>query len=234
MATKSPLRLAALSLRPRALHQTTTTTTKRTFLSSFLADNDKPLHIHVSRTLPYPRPQLYELIADVDSYSRFLPYCKYSRVTAWTSLPAGQEVVNSHTAATETETKTRKWPSAGELSLGWGLVDYTYTSRIVCVPGYVVEAHSGDDEPLCRQAGEQREYNNLFRKLSTRWALRDVEETSNITTNSKKKGTIVDLSISMTLRDAMKQAVLSQMVDVLAAEMIQAFEQRAKQMYGSE
>lgn len=152
-------------------------------------------------------------------------------MTAWNSLPEGQGVVNSDTVATETRT-TRKWPSAGELSLGWGPVDHTYTSRIVCVPGHFVEAHSGDDEPLCRQADEQRGYRNPFRKLSTRWALRDAEGTSNITTKSKQNGTIVDLSISMTLRDAMTQAVLSQMVDGVAAEMIQAFEKRAEQMYG--
>src|SRR5690625_280403 len=37
------------------------------------------------RTLPYPSGPLYELIADVDSYDRFVPYCSSSRVTQWSA-----------------------------------------------------------------------------------------------------------------------------------------------------
>lgn len=240
MATKSPLRLAALSLRRPP--PPPPTTTKRTFLSSLLAaatadysnnnGNDKPLHIHVSRHLPYPRAQLYELIADVDSYARFLPYCKHSRVTAWgTAAAAATNNKNND----ETTTIPKKWPTAGELALGWGPLDHTYTSRIVCVPGHSVEAHSGQDEPLCRHEDQRRGYRNPFRKLSTRWALRDAATAAAAntnTTNTNNTRTTVDLDINMTLHDAMTQAVLSQMVDGVAAEMIEAFEKRAEQMFG--
>lgn len=106
-------------------------------------------------------------------------------------------------------------------------MDHTYTSRIVCVPGHSVEAHSGDDEPLCRQADEKRGYRNPFRKLSTRWILRDAHH------NGDNNNTIVDLGLSMTLRDPMTQAVLSQMVDGVAQEMIQAFEKRAEELFRS-
>lgn len=239
MATKSPLRLAALSLRRPPPPPPPTTTTKRTFLSSLLAaatsadnnnnnnnGNEKPLHIHVSRHLPYPRAQLYGLIADVDSYARFLPYCKHSRVTAWGAAADNEE-------ATTTTTTTKKWPTAGELALGWGPLDHTYTSRIVCVPGHSVEAHSGQDEPLCRHEDQRRGYRNPFRKLSTRWALRDAATAAAANTNTTNNTrTTVDLDINMTLHDAMTQAVLSQMVDGVAAEMIEAFEKRAEQMFG--
>lgn len=247
MATKSPLRLATLSLRP-SRRQTPITTTKRTFLASLLANNDKPIHINVSRTLPYPRAQLYELIADVDSYSQFLKYCKHSRVTEWTTTPAPPTGAADQAAAAAAAASTgsssssssptrKKWPSAGELSLGWGPVEQTYTSRIVCVPGVSVEAHSGLDEPVCREADERRgsgSSSNPFRKLSTRWALRGDDDPGHHHQNNSrvKSTTIVDLSISMTLQDPSVHVMLSYMVDDVAKDMIQAFERRAEALFG--
>lgn len=244
MATPRPLlRLSSTALRPRPLQ---TRPTKRTFLSSLLPggpDNNKSLQINVSRTLPYPRAKLYSLIADVDSYSHFLPYCKHSQVTAWAPPPPSSSSPPPNTSSThapppsqqqqqqETGTKgPERSPIAGVLSLGWGPLDHTYTSRIVCAPGHSVEAHSGDDEPLCREADEKRGYKNPFRKLSTRWTLRDDHGSS--TVNGDRQSTRVDLDLSMTLRDVMTQAVLSQMIDGVAQEMIQAFEKRAEQLFG--
>ncbi|CAG9943168.1 unnamed protein product, partial [Clonostachys rosea f. rosea IK726] len=39
-----------------------------------------------TRILPYSRDPLYSLIADVDDYSSFVPYCSRSRVTHWTEV----------------------------------------------------------------------------------------------------------------------------------------------------
>lgn len=107
------------------------------------------------------------------------------------------------------------------------------------MPGSSVEAHSGDDEPLVRQADEQRGHQNPFRKLSTRWTLRDgegVESNATATTskssNENTSKTTVDLDINMTLHDSMMQAVLSQMLDGAAEEMIKAFEKRAAELFG--
>lgn len=108
------------------------------------------------------------------------------------------------------------------------------------MPGHSVEAHSGDDEPLVRQADKQRGYQNPFKKLSTRWTLRDGAETASTATastttrssNGHTEKTLVDLDISMTLHDSMMQAVLSQMLDGTAEEMIKAFEKRAAELFG--
>lgn len=154
-------------------------------------------------------------------------------MTAWTTITTpqgGEEGNDGDTTITEEQEirKREKWPAAGELSLGWGPLDHTYTSRIVCVPGRSVEAHSGVDEPLCREADEQQQRGgqNPFRKLSTRWTL------STSYNNNNNKYTKVDLGISMTLRDPMAQVVLSRMVDGVAEEMIQAFERRAEELFG--
>ncbi|KND86105.1 Coenzyme Q-binding protein coq10, mitochondrial [Tolypocladium ophioglossoides CBS 100239] len=55
---------------------------RRSFFG-FPGGGDTTQHLAATRTLPYARDPLYELIADVDSYHRFVPYCSLSRVTHW-------------------------------------------------------------------------------------------------------------------------------------------------------
>jgi len=40
----------------------------------------KTKHISNSVLLPYQRDQVYELVADIDSYQEFLPWCESSRI----------------------------------------------------------------------------------------------------------------------------------------------------------
>ena len=37
-------------------------------------------NISIQRISPYRARQMFDLVADVDSYSEFIPYCKASRV----------------------------------------------------------------------------------------------------------------------------------------------------------
>lgn len=206
MATKTTLRLATPLLRRRSpiIH-----VPRRTFLNAFLP-TDKPLTINVTRTLPYPRPALYDLIVDVDSYSRFLPYCQHSLVTAWSTSDS----------SSSQQQPPRRWPIEGELTIGFGPITQSYTSRIVCVPGRSVEAHSGQDEPVSKKDGEGK---NPFRKLVTKWTVED----------APIGGTRVDLDLSMKLEDPLVQVVLSKVADETATKMIEAFERRARELFGS-
>ncbi|KAH7033304.1 dehydrase and lipid transport-domain-containing protein [Microdochium trichocladiopsis] len=165
MSIRSPLRII-----PTRLHGTITTTaatrtatrhTRRNFFSS-----PPPQTLTAERTLPYPAARVYDLIADVDSYTQFLPYCKVARVTAWTdprpypnSSSSTTDKNNDGTAtATATANTTtasgsldptlaaqhRRWPTRADLTAGWGGFEETYTSRLFCIPGRYVEAISGD------------------------------------------------------------------------------------------
>ncbi|KAI8633092.1 hypothetical protein F5Y19DRAFT_287648 [Xylariaceae sp. FL1651] len=176
---------------------------KRTFLSSLLSSAttpSAPQTLTASRRLPYDHKSLYTIIADIDSYSAFLPYCSSSRVTSWTPTPDPEF--------------GRRWPTKADLTAGWGGLEQTYTSRVFCVPGSVVEALSGEgarsgiakevlarygleDEPLSDlapgsgststaigrgasasgsggQEGEKEE--GVFKTLVTRWTVTPVEE----------------------------------------------------------
>lgn len=206
MAAKGPgpLKLASRAFltrrNPSVLHP------RRTFLDSVFQAN-KPLTINVSRTLPYSREKLYDLIVDVDAYSSFLPYCQHSRVTAWSKQPGAAD-----------GSAGRAWPTEGELTVGFGPITQSYTSRIVCVPGRSIEALSGKQEGA--PAGSP------FESLVTKWTVRDAIV--------KRIGTwsTVDLDLTMRLADPLVQMMLSKVVDETATKMVDAFEQRARELFG--
>lgn len=214
MAAKGPLRPLVSLFRPPPAQ----TAPRRSFLDGLLR-SDKPLAINVTRTIPYPRAKLYDLIVDVDSYSKFLPFCHHSRVTAWSEPDANHN--------------QRRWPTEGELTVGYGPITQSYTSRIVCEPGRSVEALSGTDEPLARKDGGK----NPFKQLITRWT---VEEAAAPPPSAARKGgdgqewTKVDLDMTMRLEDPFLQMMLSKVTDETATKMIEAFEKRVRDQFRQE
>lgn len=210
MATRGPLRpLASPLRRSTRLHAS-----RRTFLNNLLP-SDKPLAINVTRTLPYARARLYDLIVDVDSYAQFLPYCQRSRVTAWSQPDSS-------------DPRHRRWPVEGELTVGFGPITQSYTSRIVCVPGRSVEALSGKDESVSRKD----EGGNPFQTLVTKWTVEDAP-TPRAGAGDAEWWTRVDLDLHMRLEDPLVQVVMSQVADESATKMIDAFERRARELFGS-
>lgn len=209
MAAKGPLRPLANLLRRSPSHAP-----RRTFLDTLLP-SDKPLTINVTRTLPYSRARLYDLIVDVDAYSNFLPYCQHSRVTAWSAPDA-------------TDERQRRWPIEGELTVGFGPITQSYTSRIVCVPGKSVEALSGKDEPVAQRDGQA----SPFKRLVTKWTVEDAP-TPRTGNGTGKEWTQVDLDLSMRLEEPLAQIMLSKVADETATKMIDAFERRARELFGS-
>ncbi|KAI1631044.1 hypothetical protein F4809DRAFT_646798 [Biscogniauxia mediterranea] len=105
---------------------------RRTFFPHLVPNAEQVLTAQRT-SLPYPPSRLFALIADIDSYSRFLPYCKTSRVTAWTSP--------SSNGAAAPEEGGKIWPTRADLTAGWGALEQTYTSRVFCVPGYTDHAN---------------------------------------------------------------------------------------------
>ena len=91
--------------------------------------------------LPYHHGAVYERIADIDSYPTFLPYCAAARVTAWTApLPLPYAYPTTPGAQQQREGEdagnvpTRRWPTRADLTVGWGGIQETYTSRVFCAP----------------------------------------------------------------------------------------------------
>ncbi|KZF23345.1 hypothetical protein L228DRAFT_246110 [Xylona heveae TC161] len=183
--------------------------------------------ISASRTLPHRTDDLYALIADVGSYSSFLPYCQSSTITQWS----------------QPDTNGKRWPSRAQLNVGWGGVEAAFSSKIYCLPGRVVEAIGGDAEttldlndlPHHIPAGRASDTANdtMFKYLLTRWEVSPARQPSasaghaNTLANEKTEvNLVVEFQFTNPLYDMMSKAATPK----VASMMIEAFEQRAAKL----
>ncbi|KAG6003881.1 hypothetical protein E4U21_001629 [Claviceps maximensis] len=160
------------------------------------------------RNLPYSQESLYKLIADVDAYSAFIPYCSHSRVTKWS----------------EPDQQGRVWPILADLHLGWGIFNEVFTSKLRCVPNVSVEAVSGN--PASNKA---KPASNSFRSLVTRWDLRPVPPPAQ---QQQQAMTEVKLNIKYQFVNPLYAAVTAPVSHELVDFMIEAFEKRASEQFG--
>ncbi|KAK2598954.1 Coenzyme Q-binding protein coq10, mitochondrial [Conoideocrella luteorostrata] len=163
--------------------------------------------ITATRSLPYAKPPLYELISDVDSYSKFVPYCSHSRVTQWS----------------QPDKNGRQWPTLADLQVGWGGFNEIFTSRLRCVPDVSVEAVSGN--PAEAAAADAQTPSAVFKSLITRWHLKPIAQDSIPSTE-------VHLTIKYQFTNPFYAAVSSAVSDKVAGLMIEAFEKRAFEELG--
>lgn len=189
----SPRSLAPFAALP------TTSTGRRSFFS--FPSNDVQ-NLVATRTLPYGRDALYDLIADVDSYELFVPYCSHSRVTKW-SPP---------------DVNGRKWPVLADLHVGWAGFNEDFTSRLRCVPGVSVEAVSGNLDGSSQASP-------VFKSLTTRWSLKP-------SSSPPTPSTEVHLSIEYKFVNPLYATISSAVSEKVAGMMVEAFEKQARHKLG--
>ncbi|KAK4113823.1 hypothetical protein N656DRAFT_750909 [Canariomyces notabilis] len=215
-----------------------------------------PKTLRARRTLPYPTWQVYALIADIDSYSSFLPHCTHSAVTSWVTPPTPP--TPRITAASPPSPPPNRHPAIADLTVGWGPFTQTYTSRVYCVPGSVVEAVSGaaatsiPREVLRREGyrfpegeGEEGQAQSMeggiFQSLVTRWTVAPVFADGGSRPASKagkdgemmqKEWTEVTLSVTFQFANPALGFAVGKVADDKVDEMVAAFEERARKLYG--
>ena len=147
-------------------------------------------------------------------------------------------------------------PVLADLTVGWGPFTQTYTSRVYCVPGEIVEAVSGsasttipreilkavgyEDADLSRETTME----GVFESLVTRWTVEPVRRSAaavatttipRLTTEvagSDGVWTEVALSVTFQFTNPALGFAVGQLADDKVDEMVQAFEQRARETYG--
>ncbi|SPQ21968.1 788e2dbd-3988-4b05-9c57-7684a114e56e [Thermothielavioides terrestris] len=241
-----------------------------------------PKTLRARRLLPYAPSQIYTLIADIDAYSRFLPHCTHSRVTRWTtpqpppSSPPPPPNSPTPSPAHAATTTTVRHPALADLTIGWGPFTQTYTSRVYCVPGSVVEAVSGAAETSIPAAvlraagydvphqpqqpqqqqqqqqqrgaqgtcsaghgGRDREMggDGIFESLVTRWTVTPAAGPAGVTGGggggeSEKGWTEVALSVTFRFANPALGFAVGQVADEKVGEMVEAFEGRARELFG--
>ncbi|KAG0307150.1 Coenzyme Q-binding protein coq10a, mitochondrial [Linnemannia gamsii] len=127
----------------------------------------KPLsssrHYKDRTLLKYSQQEFYDLVANVDDYHKFLPWCTYSKMSAPLSLGSASECAGSEVEKTKFsdvdgvvvkgggEVTVRH----GELGIGFNSLQDRYVSTVTCQEPWMVRAVSYDSK--------------LFKELSTTW-----------------------------------------------------------------
>lgn len=131
---------------------------------------------------PYTKEQIYALVADVEKYPEFIPWCVGARVVE----------------------RTDEWVIA-DLLVGFKGVSETYRSKV----------HLLDDKI-------DIEYlRGPFSHLENVWNFREAGE-----------GSEIDFLIKFEFRSKLLQALIGGLFDKAVMKMMQAFEERAHQIYG--
>ncbi|KAH6914942.1 dehydrase and lipid transport-domain-containing protein [Coprinopsis sp. MPI-PUGE-AT-0042] len=122
-------------------------------LSSFAPPGLRgPQRYNDSKILPYTPKQMYDVVSDVSSYPKFVPFCTSSRIltTSPKANSQGQQVLDA------------------ELTVGFLSFKESYVSTVTCVPHQTVEAVATSSTPL-------------FKALSTTWSFQPQQTRTNAT-----------------------------------------------------
>ncbi|KAJ5035381.1 uncharacterized protein L3040_007851 [Drepanopeziza brunnea f. sp. 'multigermtubi'] len=186
--------------------------------------------LKATRILPYKSSSLYTLIADVDSYSSFLPYCQGSRVTKWS----------------DPDKNGKRWPSEADLKVGWGGYEETFTSRLFCVPGSTVEALGGEATTSLSRGDLEHHAatmdapaiaSSIFQSMRTVWMLRPFHykppsgrPQTDTAEHPARDRTEVHLKIDFQFSNPIYAALSKAVAPKVAGIMIEAFELRARRI----
>lgn len=193
----------------------------RNFLPNPFAVDPSPQlqKISASRVLPYSQESIYTIIADVSSYSSFLPFCKSSTVTRWSAF----------------DRDGKQWPSEASLTVGWSGIEETFLSQIYCVPRRIVESVGGQSETgLAKEdirhhleggkavARASDEVTAILSHLQSRWTLSPAAHAA------AKDGDATDvrLDLSFAFANPLYSAMSSTITPKVAGIMVEAFEKR--------
>jgi coenzyme Q-binding protein COQ10 len=185
-----------------------------------------------TRILPYKYTNLYALIADINSYSTFLPYCQESKITEWSAQDEDGKI----------------WPAKADLTVGWGGYEEKFTSRLFCIPNSVVEALGGDAESTLSK-DDLKHYSstsdtptavNIFKRLSTKWTVKPFHykplsgrSQTDKAICSARDQTEVHLTIDFQFSNPLYAGLSRAIAPKLAGVMIEAFEGRARKLLRS-
>ncbi|PAV21392.1 polyketide cyclase dehydrase and lipid transporter [Pyrrhoderma noxium] len=166
------------------------------------------------KVLPYSQKQLYDLVADVDNYYRFVPYCVESKVL--TSKPVTSNV--THNTIVKKDAR---------LTVGFLAFKESYVSEVICRPYESVKAVAASDTPL-------------FKKLTTTWRFNPTNKippqpskTGSVSTDPYDQGpTLLSIDLEFAFSNPLYAAVSSTFFKQVSSMMVEAFENRCIEVYG--
>ncbi len=157
----------------------------------------------------------------------------------------------------------RRWPARADLTVGWGGIEETYSSRVLCAPGAgIVEALSGREARTGLSGAELARHGlapteslspsgqdggwggvggtgegGVFRSLVTRWTVVPATwggQEEEEEEEEEGDWTDVRLDIKFLFENPLYGAVSSAVADRLAPVMVSAFVEQAERVLGKE
>lgn len=135
------------------------------------------------KQLAYSAQQLHDLVADVESYPKFLPWC----VAARNRAKNGNVLIS-------------------DLVIGFKMFRERFSSEVTLTPGRIDVAYK----------------EGPFKYLTNHWIFEPQEDGS----------TIIDFYVDFEFRSKLLQSVMGALFNEAVKVMVNAFEKRAKQLYG--
>ncbi|EWC46286.1 hypothetical protein DRE_04457 [Drechslerella stenobrocha 248] len=171
-----------------------------------------------TRTIAHPPSALFALIADVDSYASFVPFCVASTVTETTPPPD-------------------RYPLRANLRVGWGGFDETFTSRLSCGRS---DARHGSRELMGGVVEADATENGIFEVLRARWVIDAARGhrtggaggSNDATVQDGGQESKVDLEIEYKFANPLYAALSEAVMPTVAGKIMEAFEARAETVLG--
>uniref|UniRef100_A0AAY5KAU8 Coenzyme Q-binding protein COQ10 START domain-containing protein n=1 Tax=Esox lucius TaxID=8010 RepID=A0AAY5KAU8_ESOLU len=193
-------------------------TPSRSFIDLAASIAGRRMQFSESRSLGYTPEQMYSVVASVDQYQHFVPWCKKSRVV-----------------------KGRGGDVQAQLEIGFPPVVERYTSEVTVVPNHQVRptmCPSNDTTKMpdnvldrtnrecacCRQAVCLD--GSLFNHLEVVWRFFPVLKDQPASCN-------IDFYVSFEFKFLLHSRLASVFIDEAVKQMVNAFESRAAELYGS-
>ncbi|KAF8998493.1 cyclase/dehydrase, partial [Cyathus striatus] len=173
------------------------------------------------KVLPYGAQELYKVVADVRSYPKFIPYCIGSRIitTPEKISPQGTVVMDA------------------ELTVGFLSFKESYVSRVTCIPSESVEVCTCF-LPIAVASSSTP----LFKTLSTIWRFQPIVTNGAILAElvdnrcsgtHRSNSTVVTLDLEYAFTNPLHASISSSFFEQVSKLMVNAFEERCLQLYGS-
>ncbi|PWN22978.1 hypothetical protein BCV69DRAFT_103874 [Microstroma glucosiphilum] len=157
-----------------------------------------------SKVLRYSSSELYKIVSDVNSYSSFLPFCAGSTIKGPAPPLEGDALATSDKVTSRPDHRV-----LADLTVGFKSFKETYTS--------VVEMK--ENEWVAATALPHP----LFQHLSTRWTFHPLPDGSS---------TRIDFSLDYAFSSPIYSALAGGIFKELSTKMMNAFEERAVEVYG--
>lgn len=176
---------------------------------------------HERKIMPYSRKQLYELVANVDSYHRFIPFCTGSTVLKSSRPDWKTNLGNDGDPPVNLE---------AELKVGFLGVDESYVSKVECRPFESVQAVAATSTPI-------------FKRLITTWRFQpasansphptNVESRIDLSQHPAEEGpTLLSFDIAFAFSNPLHAAMSRGFFGRVSSMMVTAFEERCIEVYG--